>query len=338
MKQIFVDVPIDPAGLESLRSIPDVQVMLADPIADNAAIVRPAKQIRDVQICFGSFLPTNLQDMPQLQCVQLASSGYEQIIGLDLPARGVRACNARGVFDTAIAEWNVAMMVCMARNMRQMIRNQEAKIWDRAAQFQTEIRGMKVGLWGYGGIGRQTARLCKALGMTVHVLTRSGVKPRPNVYTVPDSGDSEGVLADREFTMEHKNEFLSQLDFLVLCMPLTKATEGIVGLDELRTLPSRAYLLNPARGPLVQERALLQALKEGSIAGAALDTHYHYPLPAEHPLWGFENVILTPHISGSAESPYYRLRTWDLFVQNVQRYFSDEPLLNELSPQQLSGK
>jgi phosphoglycerate dehydrogenase-like enzyme len=337
MKQIFVDMPIEAAGLERLRSIPDVQLVFADPISSNAAIARPAKQVRDIQIAFCTFLPTNLSDMPQLEWVQLSSSGYEQVVGLNLTAKGVRACNARGVFDTAIAEWNVAMMVCLARNMRQMIRNQEARVWDQGAQFQTEIRGRKVGLWGYGGLGRQTARICKALGMTVHVLSRSGVGPRLNAYCVPDSSDTEGVLPDRVFRMEQKDEFLQELDFLVLCMPLTKATEGIVGVDELRALPSRAFLLNPARGPLVQERPLLQALNERWIAGAALDTHYQYPLPAEHPLWKIENVILTPHISGSSESPFYRLRTWDLFVQNVQRYISDQSLLNELSTSQLAG-
>ncbi|HJN15590.1 MAG TPA: NAD(P)-dependent oxidoreductase, partial [Armatimonadota bacterium] len=96
-------------------------------------------------------------------------------------------------------------------------------------------------------------------------------------------------------------------------------------------------LLNPARGPLVQEKALLQALREGWIAGAALDTHYYYPMPADHALWRFPNVIITPHVSGSSASPYFLDRIWDLFVQNVERYVSGQPLLNELTPAQLAG-
>jgi phosphoglycerate dehydrogenase-like enzyme len=121
-------------------------------------------------------------------------------------------------------------------------------------------------------------------------------------------------------------------------MPLTKASEGIVGEKELRALPRTAFLLNPARGSLVQEQALLKGLREGWIAGAALDTHYAYPLPSEHPLWQFPNVILTPHISGSAQSPRFLERIWDIFVQNVERWLSGQPLLNELSIPQLRGE
>jgi len=119
-------------------------------------------------------------------------------------------------------------------------------------------------------------------------------------------------------------------------MPLTKKTEGIVGEKELRALPRTAYLLNPARGPLVQEKPLLRALQEAWISGAALDTHYHYPMPPDHPLWKFPNVIMTPHISGSVQSPCFLERLWDTFVQNVERYLSNRPLLNELSAAQLA--
>jgi phosphoglycerate dehydrogenase-like enzyme len=252
-----------------------------------------------------------------------------------LPERGVRASNARGVFDTAIAEWNIAMMVNLARNLRQMIRHQDAGVWDRAACFQTEIRGATVGLWGYGGIARQTARLCKSLGLRVHALTRSGRTTRDNAYCVENSGDVDGTLPDRIFGMAEKFDFLSDLDFLILCTPHTAQTEGMVGAAELDALPERAYLLNPARGVLVQEGPLIAALRSNSIAGAAIDTHYQYPLPPEHPLWKMRNVILTPHISGSSQSPYFLNRIWDLFVQNVARLHAGEPLLNELSPREL---
>jgi len=121
-------------------------------------------------------------------------------------------------------------------------------------------------------------------------------------------------------------------------MPDTNTTKGIVGETELRTLPKRAFVLNPARGPLIQEQALLRALREGWIAGAALDTHYHYPMPADHPLWRMPNVIMTPHISGSGESPFFLERIWDIFVKNVERFRDGKPLLNELTPSQLRGE
>ena len=142
----------------------------------------------------------------------------------------------------------------------------------------------------------------------------------------------------RCFSLARSNEFLSNLDFLILAMPLTKTTRGIVGERELQSLPRSAFVLNPARGPLIQEQALLKALESGWIAGAAIDTHYYYPMPANHPLWRFPNVIMTPHISGSSKSTHYIDRSWDIFVSNVKRYLAGEQLLNELSSAQLSGE
>jgi phosphoglycerate dehydrogenase-like enzyme len=128
--------------------------------------------------------------------------------------------------------------------------------------------------------------------------------------------------------------FLSGLDFLVLALPHTRLSDGMVGEEQLRCLPSSAFVLNPARGPIIQEHALVRALKEGWIAGAALDTHFTYPLPAEHPLWRFPNVILTPHISGADQSSAFPGRIAELFIENVTRYLEGEPLLNEITPQE----
>jgi phosphoglycerate dehydrogenase-like enzyme len=335
---LFLDVPVDAQALAGLQSRYSVLASIADPVCETEPRNRPPDQVDRAQAIFCTYPPSNLDDMPQLRLIQIASSGFIQLCGLNLPTRGVRACNARGVFDTAIAEWNIAMMVNLARRLPDLFRNQQQGIWDRAAKFQTEIRGATVGLWGYGGIGRQTARLAKALGLQVHVLTRSPIQARSEVYCVKGSGDVDGVLPDSTFTTGQEREFLSGLDFLVLCMPLTPATEGIVGSDELAALPSHAYLLNPARGPLVNEEALIDALATRKIAGAALDTHYYYPMPADHPLWAMQNVIMTPHISGSSESPFFIQRIWELFVENVARWIDGRPLLNELSVAQLEGR
>ena len=137
--------------------------------------------------------------------------------------------------------------------------------------------GKTVGLWGYGGIGRETARMARALGLRVHVLSQTGVHPRENIYVVEGTGDPKGVLPDRVFVTGQEHEFLSDLDFLILAMPLTKKTEGLIGEAELRSLRPSAFVLNPARGPIIQEQALLTALRENWIAGAALDTHYQVP-------------------------------------------------------------
>jgi len=140
-----------------------------------------------------------------------------------------------------------------------------------------------------------------------------------DVYCVPGTGDPEGGLPDRVYLEDEKMEFLSNLDFLVFALPLTQSTEGIVGEQELRAMPRTACVLNPARGPIIQQAALLQALREGWIAGAALDTHYEYPMPPDHPLWQMPNVIMTPHISGSSLSQFFVRRNWDIFLGNLDR-------------------
>jgi phosphoglycerate dehydrogenase-like enzyme len=158
------------------------------------------------------------------------------------------------------------------------------------------------------------------------------------VYRVPGTGDPEGTLPHRVFVKGQEREFLKDLDFLILAMPLTSRTEGIVGEEELRSLPRSAYLLNPARGPLVREDALSRALAEGWIAGAAIDTHYSYPMPPEHWLWSCPNVIFTPHISGSSLNPMFTRRLWRIFAGNVERYLNGSRLLNELTVEQLGGE
>lgn len=335
--KILVDFPVLPHALARLRAVPGVTVDCLESPAESA---RPldAARIADVEALFCTYPPTNLGDMRALRWIQIASTGYTQLFGLDLPGRGIRATNARGCFDVPIAEWNVAMMVNLLRDLRQMVRNQDATVWDRSARFQCELRGLTVGLWGYGGIGRETARLAKAFGLRVHVLTRSGVAgPRGEIYAIPGSGDPDGVLPDRVFKAEEKFDFLGGLDFLILSLPLTSATESLVGERELQALPRHAFVLNPARGPIINEQALLSAIEEKWIAGAALDTHYAYPLPATHPLWRYPNVILTPHISGSSLSPRFTERLCDIFTQNVARFGRDEPLLNSLTAAQLDG-
>jgi phosphoglycerate dehydrogenase-like enzyme len=337
--KLLIDVPVEPQRLEALQASGQFDVDVLDPPEEEVARGVDPERLRDVDVLFCAFPPSNLTDMRKLRWVQISSTGYSQLFNLDLPGRGIRATNARGCFDVPIGEWVVAMIVNLARDVRQMIRNQESATWDRAAVFQREIRALTVGLWGYGGIGRETARLAKQMGLRVHVLTRSGrVAPRLDVYTVPGTGDPEAVLPDRVFGAGDEHEFLGGLDFLVLALPLTKATEGLIGERELRALPRTAYLLNPARGPIVQQEALLRALRENWIAGAALDTHYQYPMPPDHPLWRFPNVIFTPHISGSSLSPRFKERLWDIFTNNVHRFARGEPLLNELTPAELSGQ
>lgn len=333
--KVLIDLPVFEPILQKIHALPGIEVGLVEPQEKVRQI--PSENLKDVGALLCTFPPANHQEMQSLSYLQIASAGFTQLIGQGFPMRNVTCCNALGVFDVPIAEWNITMMVNLARDTRKMLHHQDQEIWDRSTRFQHEIRGAVVGFWGYGGIGRETARLAKAMGLTVHVLTRNGVKTRTNIYSVPGTGDPTGVLPDRVFKMDEKEDFLKGVDFLIMAMPQTAQNEGVVGEYELSLLKKTAFLLNPARGLLIQEQALIKALQTHQIAGAALDTHYYYPMPEGHPLWKMPNVILTPHISGSSSSPMFLARVWDIFYQNLQRMRQNEPLLNQLDVNELNG-
>jgi phosphoglycerate dehydrogenase-like enzyme len=327
MPRIILEVPVSEDALRRLRALPDVALHVFEPHQD--WLVPP--ELLDVAILLCKIPPANLDDLKALAFIQLSTVGYEHLKPFHLADRPLRVANARGIFDSAIAEWVLAMMINLVRDVRGMIRNQDLAHWDRDGRYQQEVRGKVVGLWGYGGIGRETARLCRAFGMYVRVLTRHVVGPRRDAFTPAGTGDPDGTLPEQRFLVGQDKEFLGGLDFLVLALPHTKESDGMVGEAELRALPPSAFLLNPARGPIVREAALVRALHEGWIAGAALDTHFAYPLPAEHPLWRMPNVILTPHISGADRSAAFPARMGELFCENVERYRAGRPLLNELT-------
>jgi len=334
MVKVVVDLSVDAERLNRLSTLPNLSIEIAPGNKDEKRIL-PSQIVNDAEILLCTFPPQNLDEMLNLKLIQISSAGYQQLQGINLPQRNIRACNALGVFDVPIAEWTISMIVNLSRNLRTMIHNQESGRWERDSRYQVEVRGRTLGIWGYGGIGRETARLAKAMGLRVHVMTRRGVQIRENIYRVPDTGDPQGELPDQVFLLNERDEFLSSLDYLVLAIPLNRFNLEIIGYRELRQLSSKVFLLNPARGPLISEQALLKALEENWIAGAALDAHYCYPLPGDHPLWKFSNVIITPHISGSSESTHFLSRVWQIFAHNIECYLNGLPLLNELSREQL---
>lgn len=334
MPQVLVDTSIDPALLDELARATGLSVELAPGELDTRRGL-PETLLQDVRAMLCTYLPTNHEAMTAVELVQLGSSGYSQVENLGLSQRCVRVCNASGVNDVPIAEWSVMMIVALARDLPRLFQHQQQTVWDRGARFQQEVRGRTLGIWGYGGIGRETARLAAAMGLRIHVLTRTGRIEQRERFRIPETGDDDGIIPERVFSINEAKQFCQTLDFLLLAIPQTPANERLINRRIFEALPDRAFLLNPARGGLVCEADLLWALKTGQIAGAALDTHFHYPLPPDHPLWQMPNVILTPHISGSTESPHFKHRLWQLFCENVRRWQAGQILYNLLSHDQL---
>ena len=309
------------------------------PYIDDAGQTMPAALLRGAEALLCELPPANFDDFDRLAWIQLTSAGYAQVLDLPVLERGIRVTNGTGNFDVPIAEWSCLMILTWHRRLLELLDNQKKKAWRPDEQFQHELRGATVGIYGYGGIGRETARLAKALGLDVRVLTRNGqVGARRMNYRVPGTGDPEGTLPDQVFGSDRAEAFFRGLDYLVIAIPLTPATRGIIGAEQLGWLKTSAVLLNPARAAVVEEEALVRCLAEGRIRGASLDTHYAYPLPDDHPLWKLPNVILTPHISGHNDTPLFVDRFLDISIENLKRYLAGDPLLNQLSESQLRGE
>ena len=324
--------------LEAIEGL-EVDVLTGEGFTDDEVqgVTVPPERVRDVDVLFCTYPFKNMDAFEKIKLIQVSSTGYSQLCGLGLPEKGIRACNGRGEFDTPIGEWCLAMMTNLNRDLRAMIRNQEAGVWDRSAAYQQELRGMTVGFFGYGSIAREAARLAHAYGMQVHAFDRERADfTERNYYLVPGTGDIKAEIPSKFFFPGDELEFCAGLDFFIAAMPLTPLTKGIIKEQHLRALPKGACVLNFARGPLIEEDALLAVLRDGHLRGAALDVHYQYPMPPDHPLWRFPNVIMTPHISGSSLSANFLPRIYDLLALNVRRMMDGQPLLNELTAEQLN--
>jgi phosphoglycerate dehydrogenase-like enzyme len=226
--------------------------------------------------------------------------------------RGLQVTNARGVFSRPIAEYVVMMSLAIARRLPQLLDLQRERTWQplRGA----ELSGLTVGIVGYGSIGTEIASLLAPFGTRI-VATRRH----------PELG-SGGVPNVEVWGVDRLHELLRIADLVVIAAPLTDATAGLIGPAELQEMPGHAWLINIARGRLVDEMALRRALAAGWIGGAVLDVFDEEPLPADSPLYDTPNLVITPHTSWSSDRVLER--SVDLFVANLERYLADQPLEN----------
>ncbi len=262
-------------------------------------------------------LPWNLQPeamrklvVPSVRWFHSVSAGVDDVLESYLRDHPAVLTNARGVFDVPIAETVLAYILMIVKRMPELFRQQQEHRW-KVLPLR-EVTGLTVGLIGTGGIGREIACRCHALGMRVVATRRHPDRPVPCV----DALRSPAQLS----------ELLTEADFVVVAVPSTPETRGLLGAEQFATMRPSAWLINIARGAIVDEAALLAALQGGQIAGAALDVFAQEPLPPDSPLWEMSNVILTPHNSWS--TPHLLQREAALFCENLRRYLSGQPLRN----------
>lgn len=325
--RLILDAEIRPETVERLRALsPELEVVdvTGDPAFDARTLADP-----DVEVIIGSRPPTDLAGVPSLRWLQARSAGVNHLAA-DPPWRhGITVTNAKGVYAIPIGEYVSGMVLRIHQPAARWAADQAAHIWpDGDPELISIVRGRTAVIAGYGSIGREVARQLSALGLRI-----IAVKSRPEVradtsYRVPGTGDPDGSVPERIVAEADLATVAREADLLVVTMPLTDATRGIVSREVIAALPERAWLINVARGALVDEPALLEALRAGRLAGAVLDVFGQEPLPADSPWWDAPNVIVTPHASGQT------LRFFDeLVIENVRRYLAGEPLLNLVDPE-----
>jgi len=277
---------------------------------------------------------TNLprpEDAPRLRWVQFHSAGIDHVQGHPLLDSDVALTTTSGIHAVPIAEYVMASILAWAHRLPRILAYQKRVIWPggRWKKFvPQELRGSTIGIIGYGSVGRQIARLARAFGMRVLASKRDPRQMVDQGYQLDGTGDPAGELPDRVYPAAATLSMLPECDYVVLCAPLVAKTRHLIDEAALKAIKPTAYLVNVARGKLIDESVLVEALEKGWIAGAGLDVFEVEPLSADSPLWKMDNVILSPHVAGF--SPEYDRRSIDLFTRNLRRYLEGRSLLNQV--------
>jgi phosphoglycerate dehydrogenase-like enzyme len=271
----------------------------------------------DVLVVSGLWRNELLDAAPRLRFIQSISAGTDQFSRDAIRAAGVRLASAQGGNERAVAEHAMSLILALARQLH-LARDRQGKaewrgmIGDRSRR-EMELGGQTLLVVGLGRIGSRLARLANAFGMRV-----IGVK-----RNVDQVAGIERVVPTKALPT-----VLPEADFVALTCPLTPETEGLIGASQLAAMKRTAFLVNVARGRVVEEPALIRAIEAGTIAGAALDCFHEEPLPAASPLWRMENVIVTPHSAG--ETRRYESNVVDLLLENLDHFRKGEPLTNQI--------
>lgn len=268
-------------------------------------------------LCASRIDEETFQAARELTWIHCPASGVTPLLLPDVVKSLIVITNSRGENSVCAAEQVLACMLTFTRRLQDAVLFRERKVWAsheiwRSQPPLDELHGKTLGIVGFGSIGRQTARRARAFGMRVAAIKRH-----------PQRGKAfaDSVLSPQELPL-----LLRESDFVVLCLPLTPEIGKLMGPRELKMMKKTAFLINVSRGQVIDEPALIQALRNGQIAGAALDVFEKEPLPPESPLWTLPNVIVTPHYAGS--SIHYWDRVTALLAENIQRHLEGRRLLN----------
>jgi len=300
--------PPEPAAiLERLHAAaPEVTIVVAE---DERAATR---EIADADAYYGRITPELLAAAGQLRWIQSPAIGLERTMFPELITHPVVMTNPRGIFADDIADHVLALVTGFARQLPRLLRQQLRHVWRPEGYEVMHLPDCTLGIIGLGGIGSAVARRASAFDMKVIAVDARRTEAPPGVTAL--------------WSPERLNDLLGTSDFVVICAPETPETRGLFGSATFKAMKPSAYLINIGRGKIVQLDALVEALRAGEIAGAGLDVFEVEPLPADHPLWDMENVVITPHVAGIG--PHTAERRHQVLIENLRRFVANEPLLN----------
>ncbi|HET7199317.1 MAG TPA: D-2-hydroxyacid dehydrogenase [Burkholderiales bacterium] len=275
-------------------------------LVDHHSRVDPYINEADILLTFGAHMADHvLEKGRKLRWIQALGTGVDGIVDRPPFREGVLVTNMHGLHGDSVPEAAIMLMLALARDLPRAMRQRNARKWERYPSRL--LKGKTVGIFGVGAIARSLAPKCRSFGMTV-----VGISSAPR--------SMEGF--DRMVHRDELEKTVSGLDFLVLLTPYTPQTHGIVGARVLAAMKPSAYLVNLARGGIVDEEALAGALRENRLAGAALDVFANEPLPGDHPFWSMENVIVTPHLGGFHDQ--YAEEALPTLVENFRRFLAGD--------------
>jgi D-2-hydroxyacid dehydrogenase (NADP+) len=279
---------------------------------------RLPQELPDTDIFIGAMLrPEQFKLANNLKWIHSTAAGVSQLMYPELRNSGVMLTNPSGIFSPPMAEHAMGLMIALARNFPDSVRYQGRAQWAQNEVSSqpgplTELNGQLLLIVGYGSIGRELARRARAFDMRVWGVTRSG------------KGDA--THAEKILPVAQLDDALSQADYIAIAAPDTHETQHLIGASQIAKMKHGARLINVGRGSLLDEAALIRALKTGALSGAALDVTATEPLPADSPLWKAPNLFITPHTSGVSD------RLWqketNLLMDLLERWFAGRDLFN----------
>ncbi len=314
---VFADAPMHHVTQEDLTTLraaaPDVAIYLVDTPQELAQLAPDVDAIFTMPVRDFTPLIEYCAGDPNLKWLQLMTAGFDFLFGTPFERQpGLTVTSTIGIHGEPISDHALAMMFGHVRLMAEAYRLQSRHEWmGEVTPGFDEIGRKTVGIIGPGAIGMCLARKCKALGMTVYGAKRTPV---------------QSEYLDHCWPIAELDKMLAVSDFVVVTSPLTEQTRGMLNAERFAAMKPGAYVINLARGPIIVNEALIDALRSGHISGAGLDVTDPEPLPADSPLWDLPGVTITSHVS--AQSPYYFERALENYCENVRRFLADEPLRN----------